>query len=428
MADAIQFLTIAFLTAIVLTGIHVYLGLHVLSRNVVFVDLALAQISALGATVAFMLGHLPQSTAAYGYALAFTLAGAVLLSLSRHWSGRLTQEAVIGVIYVVSAAAAFLLIDKAPQGAEHIKQLLVGSILTADGADLVRLAALYAAIAAFHWFFRKRFLLLTLDPARAKAQGLNVGWWDFAFYATFGVVVTSSVAIAGVLLVFSFLIIPAAIGMIYGSSIARKLYIGWAAGVLASAVGLVASYGWDLPTGATMVCAFGFTLALAGLIRPGVMLRGNERRRALRKALRGTLTGFCLVGLLSGAWLALNPRADQPLLDAAESASPVIRSYFLSPAEREVYESAVAVESKVQGESARMNELERASRWQGSDLSDDDVRRLSSYVQSFQEMRAGERFVQREIRNKARERQRWVIGVPLALVSLGLLFVAVKSA
>ncbi len=426
MSDAIQFLIIAFLVAIVLTGIHAYLGIHVLSRNVVFVDLALAQISAFGATVAFMLGHLPQSTAAYGYALAFTLAGAVLLSLSRHWSGRITQEAVIGVIYVVSAAAAFLLIDKAPQGAEHIKQLLVGSILTVTRDDLVRLTALYALIAAFHWLFRKRFLLLTLDPARAKAQGLSVGWWDFLFYASFGVVVTSSVAIAGVLLVFSFLIIPAAIGMIYSDNIARTLYIGWTAGALASAAGLSASYGWDLPTGATMVCAFGLTLALAGLVRPVIMLRGNERQRLLRKALRGTLTGFCIVGLLSGAWLTINPRADHPLLDAAEAAQPEIRNYFLSAAEREVYESAVTVESKVQGESARMNELERASRWQGSDLSDDDVRRLSSYVQSFQEMRKGEQFVQREIRNKARERQRWVIGVPLVLVSLGLLLFTLK--
>ncbi len=426
MTDAIQFLLIAFLVAIVLTGIHAYLGIHVLSRNVVFVDLALAQISALGATVAFMLGHLPQSTAAYGYALAFTLAGAVLLSLSRHWSGSITQEAVVGVIYVVSAAAAFLLIDKAPQGAEHIKQLLVGSILTVTRDDLVRLTALYALIAAFHWLFRKRFLLLTLDPARAKAQGLSVGWWDFLFYASFGVVVTSSVAVAGVLLVFSFLIIPAAIGMIYSVNIARKLYIGWAAGTLASVAGLSASYGWDLPTGATMVCAFGLTLALAGLVRPVVMLRGNERRRLLHNALRGTLTGFCIVGLLSGAWLTINPRADHPLLDAAEAARPEIRNYFLSTSEREVYKSAVTVESKVQGESARMNEIERASRWQGKELSNDDVRRLSSYVQSFQEMRKGEQFVQREIRNKARERQRWVIGIPLVLVSLGLLFITLK--
>lgn len=426
MSDALQFLTVAFLAAIVLTGIHAYLGIHVLSRNVVFVDLALAQISALGATVAFMLGHLPQSAAAYGYALAFTLAGAVLLSLSRHWSGRITQEAVIGVIYVVSAAAAFLLIDKAPQGAEHIKQLLVGSILTATTDDLIRLAALYAVIAAFHWLFRKRFLLLTLDPARAKAQGLNVSWWDFLFYASFGVVVTSSVAIAGVLLVFSFLIIPAAVGMIYSDRIVRKLYIGWTAGVLASAAGLAASYAWDLPTGATMVCAFGVMLALAGLARPLITARGEERRRAMRWARHLLINGILISTALSGAWLALNPRADQPLLDALEAAQPALRDYFLSAMERDIYASAANVESKIQGESSRIGQLERESRWQGSELTDDEVRRLASYVQSFQEMQKGEHFVQREIRNHARERQRWAIGVPLLLISLGLLLITRK--
>ncbi len=426
MSDAVQFLTVAFLVAIVLTGIHAYLGIHVLSRNVVFVDLALAQISALGATAAFMLGHLPQTAAAYGYALAFTLAGAVLLSLSRHWSGRITQEAVIGVIYVVSAAAAFLLIDKAPQGAEHVKQLLVGSILTATIDDLIRLAALYAVIAAFHWLFRKRFLLLTLDPARAKAQGLNVSGWDFLFYASFGVVVTSSVAIAGVLLVFSFLIIPAAIGMIYSDRIARKLYIGWTAGVLASAAGLGASYAWDLPTGATMVCAFGVMLALAGLAKPLVTARGEERRRAIRRARHLLINGVLISSALSGAWLALNPRADQPLLDALEAAQPAIRDYFLSPLERDIYASAANVESKIRGESSRIGQFERESRWQGSELTDDEVRRLASYVQSFQEMQKGEQFVQREIRNRARERQRWAIGVPLLLIALGFLLVTLK--
>jgi zinc/manganese transport system permease protein len=425
-SDAVQFLTVAFLVAIVLTGIHAYLGIHVLSRNVVFVDLALAQISALGATAAFMLGHLPQTAAAYGYALAFTLAGAVLLSLSRHWSGRITQEAVIGVIYVVSAAAAFLLIDKAPQGAEHVKQLLVGSILTATIDDLIRLAALYAVIAAFHWLFRKRFLLLTLDPARAKAQGLNVSGWDFLFYASFGVVVTSSVAIAGVLLVFSFLIIPAAIGMIYSDRIARKLYIGWTAGVLASAAGLGASYAWDLPTGATMVCAFGVMLALAGLAKPLVTARGEERRRAIRRARHLLINGVLISSALSGAWLALNPRADQPLLDALEAAQPAIRDYFLSPLERDIYASAANVESKIRGESSRIGQFERESRWQGSELTDDEVRRLASYVQSFQEMQKGEQFVQREIRNRARERQRWAIGVPLLLIALGFLLVTLK--
>ncbi|HZG38404.1 MAG TPA: iron chelate uptake ABC transporter family permease subunit, partial [Nodosilinea sp.] len=198
MEDALQLLTIPFLVALVLIGIHTYLGIHVLSRNVVFVDLALAQISALGATVAFMLGHMPQTAAAYGYSLVFTVAGAAILSLSRQWTGRVSQETFIGVVYVVSAAAAFLLIDRSPQGAEHIKQILVGSLLTTTETDLLKVVGLYGVVGVFHWLFRDRFLTISLDPEQAVAKGWRLWLWDFLFYVSFGVVVTSSVAIAGV--------------------------------------------------------------------------------------------------------------------------------------------------------------------------------------------------------------------------------------
>src|SRR4028118_172931 len=257
MADTLELLAIPFLVALVLTGIHTYLGIHVLSRNIIFVDLALAQISALGATVAFMLGYLPQSLAAYVYSLLFTIVGAAILSLSRNWTGRVSQETFIGVVYVVSAAAAFLLVDKSPQGAEHIKQILVGSILTTTGDDLLKVVGLYSAVGLFHWLYRKRFLLISFEPERATQMGLRVWLWDFLFYLSFGVVVTSSVAIAGVLLVFCFLIIPAAIGTLYSSSILVKLLVGWATGIFASSGGLSASYLWDLPTGAAIVCVFG---------------------------------------------------------------------------------------------------------------------------------------------------------------------------
>src|SRR5213075_3116755 len=174
MTDALAFLWPPFLVAVCLVGIHVYFGIQVLARNVIFVDLALAQIAALGATVAFMLGHSAQSPATYGYSLAFTLLAAMLLDFTRAWGTRVPQEALIGVIYVVAAAAAILLIDRAPQGAEHLKQILTGNILTSGLADVAAIVPLYAAIGLLHWLLRGRL------------TGAGSLIWDIMFYASFG--------------------------------------------------------------------------------------------------------------------------------------------------------------------------------------------------------------------------------------------------
>src|SRR5437764_1422821 len=250
MMEPLTFLWPAFLVAVSLVGIHAYFGIQVLARKVIFVDLALAQIAALGATVAFMLGHPAQSFATYVYSLAFTLLAAVLLAFTRAWGTRVPQEALIGVIYVVAAAAAILLIDRAPQGAEHLKQILTGNILTSGLNEVAVIVPLYAAVGLLHWLLR------------GQMSGTGALFWEFVFYASFGVVVTSSVAIAGVLLVFSFLIIPAAIGVMFASTLPGQLAIGWLAGTLTSAAGLAASFAFDWPTGAAMVCAFGAALAV----------------------------------------------------------------------------------------------------------------------------------------------------------------------
>ena len=230
----------------------------------------------------------------------FTLLAAVLLAFTRAWGTRVPQEALIGVIYVVAAAAAILLIDRAPQGAEHLKQILTGNILTSGLNEVAVIVPLYAAVGLLHWLLRRRL------------TGTGSLVWEFVFYASFGVVVTSSVAIAGVLLVFSFLIIPAAIGVMFASSLARQLAIGWIVGTLTSAAGLAASFAFDLPTGAAMVCAFGGALAVAGLLYP--FLRGN-RHKALRVAI--ATVRWCAAAILAGSavQLAAAPRADQPLLD-----------------------------------------------------------------------------------------------------------------
>ncbi len=428
MEDALQLLAVPFLVALVLTGIHTYLGIHVLSRNVVFVDLALAQISALGATVAFMLGHMPQTPATYAYSLIFTIAGAAILSLSRQWTGRVSQETFIGVVYVVSAAAAFLLIDRSPQGAEHIKQILVGSLLTTTETDLLKVVCLYGGVGIFHWLLRHRFVLISFHPEQAQSKGWRLWLWDFLFYVSFGVVVTSSVAIAGVLLVFSFLIIPAAIGTLYSTKILPKLLIGWATGLLASALGMGASYRWDLPTGATIVCVFGAILAIATLLQPLILSPSEKRQKLIAQA--GSILSLSLLSLLllSGGWLTVNPHADQPLLDAIERYSPEVRNYFLTDNERQLAVEAVVGEVEMKSQIQRLTQMERDSRWQGEALTEDKLRELSSYTLSYQEMEKGEAFVQQALRNKARDRQRWVLGVPLMVMSLGGLLLLTQEA
>ena len=392
MADALALLWLPFVVAVCLVAIHTWFGIQVLTRNVVFVDLALAQIAALGATVAFLLGHAPQGAASYGYSFAFTLAAALLLAFTRRWSGRIPQEALIGVIYVVAAAGAFLLVDKAPQGTEHIKQILTGSILTVGVDDLLLIVPLYAAIGAVHVL------------ARHKLASPHWGW-DFFFYATFGAVVTSSVALAGVLLVFSFLIIPAAIGMLYAQSLARQLAIAWAAGCAASFVGLVVSYVWDLPTGAAMVCVFGAALAVAGLARVKSRWWGAARM------------GVAVVFALSGLWLAIAPRADQPLFDSAEFLAPGLRAAYMRDVEVEAFRDAEEHAERHRREAERLNAREAQSRWQGKALEEMEVRRISSFLKSYGEMRAGEQFVMREVRARARERTRWVMGGALLIVA-----------
>ena len=319
------------------------------------------------------------------------------------------QEALIGVIYVVAAAAAILLIDRAPQGAEHLKQILTGNILTSGFNEVVVIVPLYAAIGLLHWLLRHRL------------TGAGRLVWEFVFYATFGVVVTSSVAIAGVLLVFSFLIIPAAIGVMFASSLARQLAIGWIAGTLTSAAGLAASFVFDLPTGAAMVCAFGASLALAGMLYP--FLRG-DRRNALRVAIATARWGAAAVLAGSALWLAAAPRADQPLMDLAEYAVPSLQALYFSRTEQAIVADAGAYAERYRVEAEQLNDLERRNRTEGEALDDFAVARISSFLKSYGEMRKGEQFVMGEVRARARERVRWSASLGLLLLAL-LLFAPV---
>jgi zinc/manganese transport system permease protein len=409
MIEALVFLWPSFLVAVCLVGIHAYFGIQVLVRKVIFVDLALAQIAALGATVAFMLGHPAQSPATYGYSLAFTLLAAVLLALTRAWGTRVPQEALIGVIYVVAAAAAILLIDRAPQGAEHLKQILTGNILTSGFDEVAVIVPLYAAVGFLHW------------PLRHRLSGAGSLVWEFVFYASFGVVVTSSVAIAGVLLVFSFLIIPAAIGVMFASSLSRQLAIGWIVGTLTSAGGLAASFAFDLPTGAAMVCAFGVALAMAGLLYP--LLRG-DRQSALRVTI--ATARWTVAAILAGSalQLAAAPSADQPVIDMVEYALPSLQSLYFTRAEQATFVEASEYAERHRIAAEQLNELEKRNRTEGEALDDVKLGRISSFLKSYGEMRKGEQFVMAEVRVRARERVRW--GASLGLLTFALLLAPIS--
>src|SRR5712692_11758214 len=251
--DLLALMWVPFLMCLVLTGIHAYLGFHVIAREVVFVDIALAQIAALGATAAFLFGNDLESWESYGCGLGFTILGALVLALTRSRERHVSQEAVIGVVYAVSSAGAVLLADRSPHGAEHLRGMLVGSILSVSGREVLKVAALYSAIGVFHWLCRRPFFLISTNPEAAYREGWRVRAWDFLFYASFGVVVTSSVRIAGVLLVFSYLIVPTLAANLLGGSIPKRLAIAWSFGTLVSVLAMGASAVFDTPTGATVV-------------------------------------------------------------------------------------------------------------------------------------------------------------------------------
>ena len=261
----ISFLLPAFVACLVLTGIHTYLGIHVIRRGVIFVDIALAQIAALGMTVAFLLGYPLESQSAYFFGLGFTGLGAIFFAYFR--DDKIPQEAIIGVSFALSSALAILLANFIPHGAEHLKYILAGNILWVSWAQILKTATIYAILGLIHYVVRDKLLLVSSDPAEAERRGFKIWLWDLFFYLTFGLVITSSVQIGGILLVFSFLIVPALCSMLFFDQLQRRILLGWILGILTSLAGLAASYRWDLPTGPAIVAVFGGLLFLSLIVK-----------------------------------------------------------------------------------------------------------------------------------------------------------------
>lgn len=255
-----------FAACLVLTGIHCYLGLHVVIRGVIFVDLALAQIAAFGAVLMLLFGYELSSSQSYTASLLFTFVGAGIFALSRLREKVIPQEAIIGIVYAVFSAAAILVLDRAPHGHEALQTMLVGSILYVNWYSVLKTFLIYLAVGVFHFVFRKKFFLISRDVGEARRKGVPVMFWDFLFYITFGLVVTSSVKIAGVLLVFSYLIVPAVCAMLLAKGAMRRLIVGWVIGFLVSILGLFFSVKLDLPTGASVVTCFGVVLIISSFL------------------------------------------------------------------------------------------------------------------------------------------------------------------
>ncbi len=258
------------LACLLLPGILVYLGLHIVRREVIFVDLALAQVAALGTSLCLMLGHEGREWHTYFWSLGFTLVGAALFALTRNSKHRqVPQEALIGIVYVVAAAAGLLLLSRSAEGNEELRRMLIGDVLLVSPKEVLGTFGIYLLIGAVHFIFRKQFIQLSFAPERAEAEGLAVRGWDFLFYALFGVVVTSFLQIGGVLLVFSYLIIPAVCANFLARRLGALLVIGWLTATVASVAGLYVAYRFDFPTGAAIVCTLGaaliLTLAIARL-------------------------------------------------------------------------------------------------------------------------------------------------------------------
>jgi zinc/manganese transport system permease protein len=251
---------------ILLPWLLVYLGLHVVQRGIIFIDIAMAQMASLGICVGVLLGYEPESVISYVMGLGVTLIGAAIFSMTAKRASQVPQEAIIGITYVVAAAAAVLLLSRSAHGNEEIRNMLVGDITVVSSAEVWKCFAVFIVVGVVHFIFRKNFLLVSFQREEAYRLQWSVRWWDFFFYATFGIVVTIFVRVAGVLLVFSYLIVPAVCAVTLARRISMRLLIGWGISLVGGIGGLFFSFWGDFPSGAAIVCTFGAFLILAPLV------------------------------------------------------------------------------------------------------------------------------------------------------------------
>lgn len=304
MSNFLNIMAAPFFECLVLVGIHAYLGIHVLKRRVIFVDLALAQIAALGTTVGILFGlHDTESIGSFAIAVGFTFVGAAVFAVSRVRSDRVPQEAVIGLVYAVTAAVAVLVVGKS-HGMEHLVNIMHGRLLWVKWAEVGTAAAAYAVIGVVHILFRKQFMKISEDPDGAFKSGMPVRLWDFFFYMTFGLTISISVRVAGVLLVFVFLVAPAIIALMITDKLRYQLVIGWVVGTVVSSIGIYLSWVLDAPSGPTVISFYAVVLVVIAVVY--YLYRAENKVLALRNVGIGTVVVAVLSGGFYGAgrWLA----------------------------------------------------------------------------------------------------------------------------
>ena len=321
-----------FFECLILVGIHSYLGIHVLKRKVIFVDLAFAQIAALGTTVAFLFGLEPGGPGAYVFSLIFAMVAAAVFAITRLREERIPQEAIIGLTYALAASAAILVVDRAPHGAEHIKDIMAGSLLWVNGSDVLIAGGLYAVVGLFHYIYKERFLLISTDADEARRQGVRVQLWDFLFYMSFGLVISLSVRVAGVLLVFVFLVVPAMLATLLTSRLKGQLVIGWTMGTLVTVFGLALSSIGDFLAGPAVVS--------------GVNLRRNLKRVGVGIGALLSVTGLLM--LLGNAmadssfWSAKHDHEMEEHLDAVHAQDEALATELSQVEQDKIDDSANA--------------------------------------------------------------------------------------
>ncbi len=293
MSNFFNIMAAPFAECLVLVGIHAYLGIHVLKRRIIFVDLALAQIAALGTTVGILFGIVDtNSVASFGMAMGFTFVGAGVFAISRMRNRRIPQEAVIGLVYAITAAVAVLVVGKI-RGVEHLVNVTHGRLLWVQWSEVGVAAVAYLLIGVVHFIFRKRFFQISEDPDGAFKTGVNVRLWDFFFYMTFGYVISFSVPVAGVLLVFVFLVAPAIISMMVSNQFKVQLAVGWISGTIVCVLGIYLSWTMDTPSGPTVVATYAAVLLFIAVAL--YLIRAEQRGKALARVGVGAVT----LGVLS---------------------------------------------------------------------------------------------------------------------------------
>jgi len=300
------------LACLVLTGIHVYLGVHVIERKVIFVDLALAQIAALGTVIGVMMGYEvgKDVTELYLYSLAFTIFGAFIFSVTRMRGEKVPHEAIIGIVYAVTFAATILVLSRSALGPQELDHIIKGELLWVQPDVVIKTAIIYSIVGLFHFVFRRTFMVISFEPERAEQSGINVRFWDFLFYMSFGFVITSSVAIAGVFLVFSYLVIPAVGAMLLSEKLSTRLAIGWVGGSVISFIGVKLSWDTGLPTSPLIVCVLAVALILSGIVR-------YYRHASLKIAAVRNLVGSTAIVAVFVAGVFLFRKADEDPLEHA---------------------------------------------------------------------------------------------------------------